>query len=111
MLNEPVAVEVVGAVPVIAANNDFSDVGTTAVGFALDDSNLGVAPGLDESFHLSESSPLLDVGAAGPFMQAGSTAMIDLPGVDIDGEPRAMVGPSDARRTDIGADERTGPVE
>ncbi len=111
VLSEPVGVEVVGGVPVVAANNDFFDVDTTAVGFSLDASNLAVDPGLDESFHLTESSPLLDVAAGGPFTQAGSAATIALPAIDIDGEPRAMVGPSDASRADIGADERTGPAK
>jgi hypothetical protein len=111
ILAEPTGVEIFAGVEVVAANNDFFDVDTTAVNFSLDASNLGVDPGLDESFHLSETSPLLDVAAGGPFTQAGTSAMVELPGIDIDGEPRAMIGPSDARRADIGADERTGPTE
>ncbi len=111
LLGEPVGVNVIGGAQVIAANNDFFDVDTSAAGFTLDGSNLAVDPRLNESFHLGESSPLLDVGAGGPFQQAGEMGMRELPAIDIDGEPRAMVGPSDARRTDIGADERTGPVE
>ncbi|HKE14126.1 MAG TPA: Ig-like domain-containing protein [Kofleriaceae bacterium] len=106
-----VAVEAAAPVAAFAISNDFFDVATPAAGFDLDDSNLTLDPRLDDTFHLAEDSPLLDVGVPGPFTQAGTAAMIDLPDRDIDGEPRVMIGPSDARRVDIGADERTGPVE
>jgi hypothetical protein len=106
-----VYVDAPALVPVDARNNDFFEVDATATGFELDSSNLALDPQLDDSFHLDESSPLIDVGLPGPFARAGTDQTVDLPARDIDGEPRVMIGPSDASRVDVGADERTGPVE
>jgi hypothetical protein len=106
VLGEPVGVNVTAAVEVIALNNDFFDNATDTVGFTLDGSNILVDPLLDESLHLTDSSPLLDVGAPGTFMVAGGVSTVALPEIDIDGEPRAITGPSESRRVDIGADER-----
>jgi Bacterial Ig-like domain/Right handed beta helix region len=110
-LDESVGVTVEGGVPVIALSNDFFGLDTSVTGFTLDGTNLTVDPVIDEEFHLAESSPLLDIGLPGPFTQAGASAEIELPDTDLDGEPRRMIGPSDSRRVDIGADERTGPTE
>lgn len=111
LFDEPIGLTVAAAVPVTATGNDFFSNTEDATGIDLDASNLFEDPGLDEDFRLAEGSALVDVGVPGPFTVTGIADPVALPEIDVDGEPRVMVGASGAARVDIGADEVTGRVD
>jgi hypothetical protein len=111
LMDEPVGLNVAAAVPVTATGNDFFANTTDATGVDLDGSNLFEDPGVGEDFRLAEDSALVDVGVPGPFTVAGLNDAVALPEIDVDGEPRVMIGASGAARVDVGADEVTGPIE
>ena len=111
LMDEPLGLNVAAAVPVTATGNDFFANTTHVTGIDLDGSNLFEDPGVDEAFRLAEGSALVDVGVPGPFTVAGLTDPVALPSIDVDGEPRVMIGASGAARVDVGADEVTGRLE
>lgn len=111
VMDHPTGLNVAAAVSVTATGNDFFANTTDATGVVLDDSNLFEDPGVDEAFRLADDSALVDIGVPGPFTVAGLADAVALPDIDVDGEPRVMVGASGAARVDVGADEVTGPED
>ncbi len=63
------------------------------------DTTYTLDPLLDATYHLTAGSPMIDFGFQSFFGHD----------VDVDGEPRRMIGPSGLYQIDIGADEFTGP--
>ncbi len=101
----------VGATAPVSRNNDFFNNTTDASGFSKDASDVASDPLFTSSsdFHLTSSSPLLDAGTHGPIPDATSPGQnANLPDADMDGESRAMIGPSGLYKVDIGADEFGG---
>lgn len=109
LVAEPVGLTVAAGVTVATTNDFFSNT-ADSTGITLDGSNLFVDPELDDELHLAPSSPLVDIGAPGPFAVEGGSRPIPLSDVDVDGEARVMAGASDNPRVDLGADEVTGPT-
>lgn len=110
VMDHPIGVNIAAAVPVTATGNDFFANTDNITGTDLDPSNLFEDPGVDEAFRLAEDSALVDVGAPGPFTVAGLADPVALPEIDVDGEPRVMIGASGEARVDVGADEVSGPL-
>ncbi|MCI0398979.1 MAG: right-handed parallel beta-helix repeat-containing protein, partial [Chloroflexi bacterium] len=102
IMSHTVGVLLIGAVSVTVTYNDFyANSQANVLGFSLDPSNLLIDPLLDADYHLSDASPVRDAG-----QRSGA-----VPGKDLDGESRYMIGPSGLYRVDIGADEATGPAQ
>lgn len=100
ILGHTTGVSLTAAVSVSATYNDFFANTVNQRGFSLDANNLLDDPQLDATYHLESTSPLLDAGA-----------FTNVTHQDIDGEPRAMAGPSGLFKIDIGADERAGGLQ
>jgi Bacterial Ig-like domain/Right handed beta helix region/FG-GAP repeat len=104
----------VGATPPVSKNNDFFNNTAHTDGFSPGGSDLvGVNPALTSDYRLAgTSSPLvLDGGTHGPIPDASvGGQIVNIPDTDIDGESRAMIGPSLLYKVDIGADEFGGNI-